>query len=112
MASKSFGGSSFDKYKDLFSQRNTKLESIAEENTGEVKKNITTVSSDVSIFPHIPIRFILMLQRLWRRKLLKKRVKELAKKAKKAGHTPSFGNLDIYNKEKEQVSVLDIQMLN
>lgn len=54
--------SSFDKYWELLSHRNYDwLESIEEENTGDVRKNVTTLSSDVSIFPHVPIRFVIMI---------------------------------------------------
>jgi len=88
--------SSFDWYWEILSFRNNEwLPSIEEENTGDVRKNVTTLSSGSSIFPHIPIRFVIMIQRAWKLHKLRKRFEH----PWKAEHTPSFGNLETFNKE-------------
>jgi len=42
-------------------RNNERLPSIEEENTGDIRKNVTTLSSASSIFPHVPIRFIIII---------------------------------------------------
>ena len=102
--------SSFDKYRDFLSYRDKNLEPIDEEDTVDVWKNVTTISSSERsiFFWNIPVWFVIMIQWKWRRRKFLKRLKQviLQNRARK-GKTPSFADLEV-EKGKEQVSILDI----